>query len=427
MSDNAIVQNEPVAALRNIRIQIRDLSGNPVNGLTLGGGSGLALLIAKAGGNMAASAGATLTNITGGNSTDGLYLLRLAIADCDTVGVLNYELTTGSSATTIALTTGSITIDPPKAMRYNLAQGGGATSITLDSGASSSNNEYAGAGIDCTCRIVSGTGAGQTRIGTGYVGSTKVLSVTPNWATSPDGTSVFELQPYTGQSAIIATVSGNVNGNVSGTVTGLVTPIANIAAQLPTSLDGNGNMKSGVLTIADGAISATTLASNTVTAAKIAANAITSSQIADNAITSTKLAAGAITSAAFAAGAIATAAIADGAITAAKIAANAITSSQIADNAITVAKVADNFITSAKLATSAVNAIRDSILLYALDGARTVRGVLTRMNAFIKGKAAGLDSNTATFYMEDNTTKAMEFTQDTLLGTRSAASTVNGD
>lgn len=83
------------------------------------------------------------------------------------------------------------------------------------------------------------------------------------------------------------------------------------------------------------------------------------------------------------------------------------------------------------LATAAYNAVRDAILAGVVDATggtpRTVKGVLYRANAFMKGKAAGLLASLATFYAEDGTTKAMEFTQDTGAGTRVAASTVTGD
>ena len=72
----------------------------------------------------------------------------------------------------------------------NVAQGaasaGSSTSLTL-AGASASDNLYNGQ----TLAIIAGTGAGQSRIITGYVGSTKVATVGKAWAVTPDNTSVF--------------------------------------------------------------------------------------------------------------------------------------------------------------------------------------------------------------------------------------------
>lgn len=74
-------------------------------------------------------------------------------------------------------------------LRTGTAQAGAASTITLDSGASATDDLYKGQWI----AITSGTGAGQSRLITGYVGSTKVATVHRNWATNPDNTSVFYL------------------------------------------------------------------------------------------------------------------------------------------------------------------------------------------------------------------------------------------
>ncbi len=68
-----------------------------------------------------------------------------------------------------------------------------------------------------------------------------------------------------------------------------------------------------------------------------------------------------------------------------------------------------------------------AIWTYVLEGARTPRGVLRRLDALIKGKATGLVGTTAAFYADDGTTKLIEATQDTGAGTRTAASTAAGD
>ncbi len=74
-------------------------------------------------------------------------------------------------------------------VRRNTATAGGASTITLDGGASSTNSFYKNTSI----LIVSGTGAGQVRGYSSYVGSSKLYTVDSAWATNPDNTSVFAL------------------------------------------------------------------------------------------------------------------------------------------------------------------------------------------------------------------------------------------
>jgi hypothetical protein len=64
---------------------------------------------------------------------------------------------------------------------------GSSVTIDLDAGASATTDYYKGQLIV----ISSGTGAGQARTCTGYNGGTNVATVTPAWATAPDGDSYF--------------------------------------------------------------------------------------------------------------------------------------------------------------------------------------------------------------------------------------------
>lgn len=72
-------------------------------------------------------------------------------------------------------------------IRSATAQAGAAGTITLDTGASATDDFY----NDTTIRLTGGTGAGQVRRITDYVGATKVATIKPNWATAPDATSTF--------------------------------------------------------------------------------------------------------------------------------------------------------------------------------------------------------------------------------------------
>jgi hypothetical protein len=65
------------------------------------------------------------------------------------------------------------------------------STVTLDDDSSGANDAYLGSNVV----IVSGTGLGQSRLITGYVGSTKIATITPNWTTLPDTTSAYSVIP----------------------------------------------------------------------------------------------------------------------------------------------------------------------------------------------------------------------------------------
>jgi hypothetical protein len=76
------------------------------------------------------------------------------------------------------------------AARIGLAQAGATTTVTLDSAASAVNGYYQEASI----LLTGGTGAGQSRTITNYVGSTKVATVNRAWATNPANGTQFRIQ-----------------------------------------------------------------------------------------------------------------------------------------------------------------------------------------------------------------------------------------
>jgi len=67
--------------------------------------------------------------------------------------------------------------------------GSTSTTLKLRSGASFSDDAY----NNLTVQIISGTGAGQSRTITDYVGSTKVATVNSAWTTTPNNTSVYKI------------------------------------------------------------------------------------------------------------------------------------------------------------------------------------------------------------------------------------------
>lgn len=151
-------------------------------------------------------------------------------------------------------------------LRGALAQAGASTTVTLDASASSTNDIY----TNNLIAIVSGTGIGQTRLITAYVGSTKVATVSPAWTTNPASGSGFVLIPI-GTIPAVSGAVGSVTGNVGGNVTGSV-----------------GSVASGGITsssFGSGAITSTVLAADCIGASQIATDAIGSAELAASAVT----------------------------------------------------------------------------------------------------------------------------------------------
>lgn len=104
-----------------------------------------------------------------------------------------------------------------------LCEGGASGSITLDAGASSVNDFYKGTRI----HLIGNTGIGQSRLCTGYNGSTKVATIEPNWITNPQAFSTsFAIRwntytPAIATSGIAATsfVAGAINNDALATDT----------------------------------------------------------------------------------------------------------------------------------------------------------------------------------------------------------------
>lgn len=74
-----------------------------------------------------------------------------------------------------------------RTLRQELATGGAASTVTLDTLASAIDDFY----NEMTISIVGGTGAGQSRTISDYVGATKVVTISRAWSTTPDTTSAF--------------------------------------------------------------------------------------------------------------------------------------------------------------------------------------------------------------------------------------------
>jgi len=97
------------------------------------------------------------------------------------------------------------------ALAGGTAQGGTAATIQLAAGETFADSEPNGNII----KITGGTGNGQSRIIISYVGATDTATVSPNWTTTPDATSVYEM----------------VNGSVN------IAAVSNVAEDLATATE----------------------------------------------------------------------------------------------------------------------------------------------------------------------------------------------
>jgi len=127
-------------------------------------------------GNAASVVGAIIKAVSG---ADGLQITGNAAGHA-------VKLSPGSTARGLEIASTS-TQSELTHLRKNTAAAGAAGTITLDGSASAVDDFY----NEMRIVIIGGTGVGQSRVISDYVGATKVASVARNWSTTPDNTSVF--------------------------------------------------------------------------------------------------------------------------------------------------------------------------------------------------------------------------------------------
>ena len=234
------------------------------------GATGLTLTvkIAKAGGAYATIT-PTVTEQSGGT---GKYNIALTSSNTDTLGALDMIVTAsgadqsdthdqvvafdpgdgaalGLSAmpinmaqtlptTPTAGTTGyALYWSAQQVGRIGTAQGGTSTTITLDAGASTIDGIYNGHPI----KLTGNTGAGQFATISGYVGSTRVATISRSgpggWTTTPDATTTFMISPVA-QSTLLPGQSVNSSNFVA----------APTAAQNRAEMDANSTQFAALVT-----------------------------------------------------------------------------------------------------------------------------------------------------------------------------------
>lgn len=370
--------------------------------------------------------------------------------------------------TSTAINTGAITgtkfsddVNVDVAHTATAQAGSTSTTIKLDAGASAADNFY----NELICYIAHGTGAGQSRQVTGYVGSTKVATVDAAWATTPDATSVFQLLP---------TAAGGVSGTVNANV-------VQWQGSAPSALDGSGYVQTdvqawkGTFVAAPtvGGVPKTEVASvdaGTIARASFAQDALdllgdirrntaqagTSTTITLDAAASTVdnryknglilivggTGAGQFRSISNYVGATKVATVNTAwdtnpdntSVFQILAAGSSVDSASIAtavwDEARSGHTTAGTFgegINVVTIATAAANTVRDALLNFSHRSGRTVKGFIRRLDALASGKATGLVGAVATFFQPDGTTTEYSADQDTTAGTRATADVTNSE
>jgi len=114
---------------------------------------------------------------------------------------------------------------------WGTATAGASNTITLNSSSTSGydvidpNSLGNGYYNNCQISITSGTGAGQTRTISGYTAATRLVTVSSNWTTNPDATSVYRIEEWTedlsnGRFTLLAKPDGTVTCDIKGSTLG---------------------------------------------------------------------------------------------------------------------------------------------------------------------------------------------------------------
>jgi hypothetical protein len=212
-------------------------SEGSITGLVLTGGSGTTAFY-----------DGQLVTITGGTGV-GQSRTVLDYRGDNNLATVTREFATAPDATSVFVVSGA---DIPAILEAGNAQGGAAGSITLDAQASAINNTY----VDEWVMITAGTGIGQTRVIGAYNGTTKVATISPNWTTAPDGTSVYQVLPagrvdvaaWAGNA--VTASSGNPDVNIESIDAGAIVAASFGAA----SIDAAALASDAVNEIADGVL-----------------------------------------------------------------------------------------------------------------------------------------------------------------------------
>ena len=148
----------------------------------------------------------------------GVYISTGTVGGVSVVGEVVHEFTIGLSAafTRLGAPAGaSVSADIaeiPTVLANGTAQSGTSSTIRLAAAESFAGSELIGNVV----KITGGTGAGQSRWISANVGATDVCTVVPDWTTTPDATSVYEIGPGA------ASMQAILDSDLTETTTGLL-------------------------------------------------------------------------------------------------------------------------------------------------------------------------------------------------------------
>jgi hypothetical protein len=161
--------------------------------------------------------GSTLANIVWTQSADTLIVVHPDIAPVEivrgasdslwTAGAIAFEsipkynftssLYNPAGTLTPSAVAGKVTLTASEADVSDTAQAGStSTTIVLAAGSSATNDVYNGRYI----RITGGTGSGQLRVISDYVGATTTATISAAWTTTPDATSTYTISIFSSSS-----------------------------------------------------------------------------------------------------------------------------------------------------------------------------------------------------------------------------------
>jgi hypothetical protein len=195
-------------------INISNVHGTSMHGILSQGGDagtsdGIKAVAGTGGvdirGNITGNVTGTITTATNVTTVNGLA------AGVVTASSIAADAITAAKIANAAIDAATFAADVPSlAMRTGTAVAGGATTITLDAGASGTNSFYNSTLI----MLTGGTGAGQSRFITAYVGATQVATVAA-WVTNPDSSTTFAILPFDAVVASVASLSSAGNNAVA--------------------------------------------------------------------------------------------------------------------------------------------------------------------------------------------------------------------
>lgn len=196
-----------------------------------GGMAGIAVMTS---GTAQAGAANSITLASTASATNGLYDPSIVLLTGGTGAGQARNILDYVGATKVATVDKTWRTNPDSTSTYiisplgytpsvneGLAQAGAASTVTLNASASATDSTYNGQWVF----IRAGTGSDQARMVTGYVGSTKVATVSHAWQTNPDATSVYSMLP----AGRVQGVEGSVTGSVAS-VTGAVGSVTGLTA-----------------------------------------------------------------------------------------------------------------------------------------------------------------------------------------------------